>query len=283
MSAGNTNSGYAQTLEAILSEFQLIKLRLDAAGVELPPSCRFSLFEREIHNVIIVRDKNLPPSDVNWPVLIEGFRDTAELKVITSSTQVLTAGIPILRQIFSGTRLPSEDANSIARDKQFELYLASVLERTGFGVALEEPDIRFTYNSEVYSLAAKRIRSPQQIRKRYREAIRQIKRYPHPGFIGISLDPLVRGIGDMNIIAGSPDAMDDAGNTILTKFLQNDLGPQVAHHKDDQIIGLIASLVMPSLLPKRIGLGSVSVLRAIYFQTQGMDICKMIGSNTFDE
>jgi len=281
MSSGITNSGYEQTLEGILDDYQLIKSRIESKGVALNPSCRFSHFEREIQKTIIARNNKLHPSEVNWSLLTEGYRDIAELKLITSSAVVLDTGLPILRQILSGTPLPSEDANSIARDKQFELYLAAILERTGFVVSLEEPDILFSYNSQTYSLAAKRVKSEQQISRRYREAIKQIKKHPYPGFIGISLDYLIRGSGDKNIVAGSPEAMDKAGNDIILSYLKADLGPKIAPYQDGQIIGMVMSLAMPSLLPGSLSFGCISVLRAFYLQDRAMDICKLIGSNTF--
>lgn len=283
MTNGIINSGYNLTLERILSDFQLIRSRLNLVGIELHPSCRFSLFEREIQKTIKIRNSDLPSSEVNWSFIAEGFRDTAELKLITSSSIVLTAGIPILKQILSGTPMPSDDANSMARDKQFELYLAAILERTGFGVSIEEPDIIFTHNFKTYSLAAKRVKSTQQISKRYREAISQIKQYSNPGFIGLSLDYLVRGLGDKNIIAGSPEAMDQAGNEIILSCLENDLGPNISRYKDDQIVGILASLVIPSLLPNNMSFGSIAVLRAIYLHQQALDICRLIGSNTFTD
>lgn len=279
---GLINSGYEQDLENILADLHQIKANLKTNGIMLHPSCRFSIFEREIQKYVQVRDHSMSINDINISILTEGYRDSNELKVITSSKEVFEASIPILKQILKGTPVPSEDANSTARDKQFELYLAAILERTGFNISLEEPDIRFIYKTEEYSLAAKRIRSHQQINRRYREAIKQIKKFPYPGFIGISMDYLVRGPGNLNVIAGSPEAMDDAGNTIMNDSLENILRPVISTNRDDQVIGLVASLVVPSLLPS-FSFGCISNLRAICLLTEGEEICRLIGSNIFNK
>lgn len=281
MSSGITNSGYEQTLEDILDDLHIIRSRFESKGISINPSCRLCLFEREIQKTIIARNLKLPPSDLNWSLLTEGYRDANELKLITSSDCVLDGGVPILRQILGGTVLPSKDNNSIARDKQFELFLAAILERTGFEVSLEEPDIVFTSNSQTYSLAAKRVKSEQKIAKRYREAIQQVKRCDYPGFIGMSLDYLIREDADKNIIAGSSEAMDKAGNNILLSFLMDKLGPKIAPYQDEQVIGLLMSVVLPSFLPASLSFGCVSVLRAFYLQDQATDVCRRIGSNTF--
>lgn len=94
MSSGITNSGYEQTLDTILYDFQLIRSRIESTGIAINPSCRFSHFEREIQKAINVRNNNLHPSNLNWSLLTEGYRDTGELKVITSSSVVLNDGVP---------------------------------------------------------------------------------------------------------------------------------------------------------------------------------------------
>lgn len=280
MSEGITNSGRHIDFNMMLNEFHQIKDNLESMNIQLHPSCRFSLYERELEKAITVRDSNLPPSDIDWVLLTEGFKDGMELKEITSSKKIIQATRPFLTQVLSGALMPSEDANSMARDKQFELYLAAILERIGFEVRLEEPDIKFLHNSQEYSLAAKRIKSANKIRKRYREAIKQIKQFSNPGFIGISLDYLVRGEGDQIVTAGSPVALDEAGKHMMEYGIKDILAPAISSYDDEQVVGLITSLALPALLPYYC-IGFISSLRAIYMAPEAEDICKRIGSYKF--
>lgn len=279
-----THSGYDDTLESIFQQYQAIRSKIIESGIRVHPACRFSLYASEIERAISAQAGKLAIDKIDWVSLAEGWRDIAELRTIVFSPTIFSNSIPFFNSILGGNVTPSDDgANSPARDKQFELYIASILEQIGFLVTLEEPDIRFEHNSQIFSIAAKRVKSEARIRERYLEAVKQIKRYSYPGFVCMSFDYIVRGPNDKLIIAANPSALVEAGETLMNQVLY-EVCPQYLKESDieEQTIGFIASFVMPCLIPSSIpgfNPAFTSQMRALYLQPSGLELCKIIGSH----
>jgi hypothetical protein len=81
-----------------------------------------------------------------------------------------------------------DDRSVVARNTQFELWVAAWLTAGRKPIRPREPDLEMAYRFQWRGLAAKRIRSRRQIGKRIREAAEQVKKASGSGFVAISLD-----------------------------------------------------------------------------------------------
>ena len=201
----------------------------------------------------------------DWEQFTEGNRDTAELAFICDT---LAERFPLelkkwLRLILGGTRLPSQDSDTRSRDKQFELYVASLFAHSGFSISLDEPDVTFEHRAGWFGIAAKRISSLEQIEKRVRQARSQLARNELQGYVALSLDRLVSREGCPQIVSNS-DALDSEGSKqiegLLSKYAPV-IAPLLSHSKCQ---GLIAICVLTAIVresPVHIGIGTVTAQR----------------------
>lgn len=110
-----------------------------------------------------------------------------------------------LGQLMAGPDLViEEDENSSrARNTQFELLLGAWFTCGGTPVRLAEPDVRVVIGAEELGVAAKRIRSRKQIRKRVRKAVDQILKSPGRGFPALCVDGLLDDLDQL----GDPEEL----------------------------------------------------------------------------
>jgi hypothetical protein len=80
------------------------------------------------------------------------------------------------------------DRTIVARNTQFELWVAAWLTAGRKPVRIAEPDIQFAFRFQWCGLAAKRVRAPGQIVRRVRQAAEQVQRNTGTGFIALALD-----------------------------------------------------------------------------------------------
>ena len=197
-------------------------------------------------------------------LLAEGIRDFFEMNVIVKSERVRYDGKKDLQKLFSGSSFPSGDSLQTPRSHQFQLYLAALMDLSGFDITLKEPDFFFQYKSRKYSVAAKRINSPSKIYTRLSEAKKQIKNYGDLGFIAFSIDRVVwdEMNKDTYIVTKNLDVLYSAGETISYDVLRNKFKKAVLDNLDSQVVGHIVSLTIPALIPE---LYSIGVLHNIKF------------------
>jgi hypothetical protein len=97
-----------------------------------------------------------------------------------------------LRDLISGSMDPATDAPSArGRDKQFELFVAAILLRSGLPVALTEPDVLFQFGDAIRSVAAKRLISRRNADRNIKKAADQILSAGHPGYIFVDITRLL--------------------------------------------------------------------------------------------
>jgi hypothetical protein len=77
----------------------------------------------------------------------------------------------------NGADLEEEDANPVARNTQFELYVAAALTAGDLPNVIGEPDIVLRFRNELLGVAAKRVQSMSKLATRGREAVKQICRH----------------------------------------------------------------------------------------------------------
>jgi hypothetical protein len=246
--------------DAVLTRLARVKAALAEHGLSVHPSSRLARLERA-HELFAAKRLG-PASGPSRELfdLLEGSRDFAELALIveqllpTTDAQVLRK----LRLALGGGSLPGEDAKSLARDTQFELYVAAQCRRAGIPTAIREPpDSVITSAGVQLGVAAKRVKTATQVPKRVREGGHQLKRAGLVGIAALSLDQLV-----------PPDDERVAGRTVEElKPLPRDLiHAIVSKHRvaitaaaaGTPVLAVRASLVVVAAVPGENRIGRVS-------------------------
>lgn len=89
----------------------------------------------------------------------------------------------------------AQDTKSVlARNLQFQLWLASWFTAGDKPIRYEEPDLRVAYWFDWHGVAAKRVQSPSKILTRVREAADQVKKRVGHGFIAVAFDNYSPGL-----------------------------------------------------------------------------------------
>ena len=93
-----------------------------------------------------------------------------------------------VRTAFGGAALCRNDANSQSRNIEFELICVALLEKNGIKCIAAEPDLVFEFSGERIGLAAKRLRSKSQIKKRFAEGVKESRKQNIPSPSGNGID-----------------------------------------------------------------------------------------------
>lgn len=240
---------YDCDLDQFLSDSIKIIDELKSDGYRISDSCRFSLFINELSNFIKCGSQ-AEARNFEMTLLSEGFRDFAELNAIFKSKKIRKESKKEIQKIFGGSRQPSEDILTQARDFQFELYLAAIFDLSGFWVEIAEPDFKFEYKGTIYSVAAKRISSESKIQARFSKAKKQIIASGVAGFIAFSIDRIVwdNMKDDCYIITNNPDALYEAGQSTLHQLLKSKIKEAAWKNRDPLVVGHIASFAVPAIV-----------------------------------
>lgn len=168
---------------------------LETLGVRVPPTGRH-------RKAILTLDKwneapdSIDLSDEVLARIMEAHRAAWETFVITFAADDYRAQrrspfVQARLQTMMGGGEIGDGNNTAPRNAQFELYVAAMLHISGLDVRQGEPDLRFLYAGyELVGVAAKRVRSmnPDQVKKRLREARRQIAGTSLRGWIAVNID-----------------------------------------------------------------------------------------------
>jgi hypothetical protein len=247
------NRAHDQDLRKFLSNAKGIVSDLKNDGYRISESCRFCLFIKELSE-FIDNGFGLKERQFDIALLAEGIRDFAELSAIVNSKTLRKKSRKEIQIIFGGSVKPSKDNLTQSRDFQYELYLAAIFDLSGFYVLIDEPDFTFRCEKVTYSVAAKRINSEQKIHARFSKAKSQIKKSGINGFIAFSLDRVVwdKVRNDPYIITSNPDALYNAGQSTLHDLLKTKIKKAAWANRDPLVVGHIASLTIPAILPRLI-------------------------------
>lgn len=233
----------------ILKQIEEIFRVLEEHDIPFNKSSRFYLFYKDYSRLL--ESNNM---EEHFSELLEGMRDFFEIKSIVSSKEILHNSKNELEQLFSGSRLPAEDTNTLARNLQYQLYLASRFSNSGMEINCVEPDFNFEYEGEIYSVAAKRITSRNKLIERIKEAEKQILRHDYDGFIAISLDRLLN-IANPYILTNNPDVLSSATYELLTGIVNELFDAECFESRDKKVKGMIITLGVPCFTPIDLSIG----------------------------
>lgn len=169
--------------------------RLAELGVSIPASNRLELAGKLVRQVlegeVSISSEDRAEvgrlTEAHWTVL---ERYTIA-RVLNPVGDLADLGRKKLRTMLGGPDIAGDEKNSIARDTQFELYVGAMLALGGVSLDLEEPDLTFQYLGTTTGIAAKRVRSPAQLNKRVKGALKQIHTTGKPGFVAVNVDTLI--------------------------------------------------------------------------------------------
>ena len=100
----------------------------------------------------------------------------------------------MLEVMLGGRDVEDGEKNQIARNTQFELWIASLLTMGGAKVNLAEPDVRLLHEGRDVGIAVKRLASPriEALIERVKEAESQIRAHGGDGFVAVNVDSIVK-------------------------------------------------------------------------------------------
>ncbi len=132
----------------------------------------------------------IPPTHPQFETALEAERDMQQLAYILEREHAKSAHAGfkcLLRKVVDDSVLPQDDrGESKGRNTQFELYVAAVCQAAGFlPVDYQEPDVTCTIKGAQFGVAAKRLMSVNQTKKRVPKAARQIEATGVPGVIAL--------------------------------------------------------------------------------------------------
>jgi hypothetical protein len=152
----------------------------------LNPASRFMRMKK------VLSGDTIPYGHRDFPIAAEAERDLQIMGFAVD--QFLHDGADVgfrelFRRAIKDSVLPQQDVkNSEGRDHQFHLYLASVAQAAGLFPEHKEPDVVCTVDGQRFGIAAKRIKSINQLGGHVKYAAeKQIKKSGLPGVIALDL------------------------------------------------------------------------------------------------
>lgn len=190
---------------------------IEVLGVRVPQYGRLREYAKQFAT-ICGAGNGRPPRGLNLERLHRGLLEVAELSLIIEHLAG-DGGVPGLLGVLApamsgGITLGDEKNQSSARDFQFEMLVAALFKRAGYGVALSEPDVIVTTNHGNVGIAAKRPRSQDNLRRLFEDADDQIRRSGYHGIVAIDISFLLlpnnlhipAGDGGRGIVKAAVDA-----------------------------------------------------------------------------
>jgi len=171
--------------------------RLAQFGVPFPAGNRLQRAKALLEDVNAMRIVLTPDDDALLDSVTEAQWTIIEQYIVTRSLgrpgRVLSSlRLRKLEEMLSGADSPDTDRNHLARNTQFELYVAALFTMGDTPVALAEPDLVFDYLGTPCGLAAKRVRSFRQAPRRADEAADQMRAAGLRGIVAVNVDVLLK-------------------------------------------------------------------------------------------
>lgn len=268
--------------EGSLQRIEDALTKLEAAGIKIHKQSRYRKVVSEYEKALTAKASSLSPGHINWNLLAQGQCDATELQVIVSCQKLLEEHPRELQEMVKGSDFPWEDSPSRPRDVQFQLYITAVVSLAGFPVELCEPDLKFWYQQEAYSVAAKRVQRLDRLEERLKEAREQIAKSKIPGFIALGISQIARQETGTLLVA-RPDVLWEAGETISADLVEDRLKKLAHKTYDPCVIGYFVWITIPSVIPRLYSVGFTANFRSIYVAPAGHkcfsvseEICKRV-------
>lgn len=164
-----------------LSLVERLSIALKRVDFQIPENTRFDRYIKKLSNI-----------NADHNVRINAQQEILFLLTGLERISNIHEWMPTIREsIVYEADFPSQNVvNTRGRDSLFEIFIAGRLNATGIKISRGEPDILCYKEGFEFGVAAKRIKSKNQILKRVKDARSQIERSGVPGVIALDLTPL---------------------------------------------------------------------------------------------
>jgi hypothetical protein len=159
---------------------------LSALGLKPNPGSRLMRMLRVLEDT----SGTILPDHPDFETALEADRDMQLLQYVFEQDHAKSRHVGLvrlLRKLVDDSVLPQDDREiSRGRDTQFELFVAAICQAAGFiPVDYLEPDVTCNVQGVQIGIAAKRIKSEVQVKKRIKKAAEQIQASGHVGIIAL--------------------------------------------------------------------------------------------------
>lgn len=202
---------------------EFVRSVVEASGKNVNPSSRIG----RMHSVLC---KSLAPEggiiNVNDPQFLVAREAVKDLQILSfifdnlpeSSHPSLKAK---LRLLIKDSVLPQADeAESQGRDIQHELFVAAVAAAAGMNPQLAEPDVLASIDKLEFGIAAKRIKSLENLENNIRSAANQIHDSGRLGLIAIDIAAAMHPSNDPILRPVTPELFDRAAENLRQGFVR---------------------------------------------------------------
>lgn len=167
--------------------------RFAQLGLDLPAENRLVRAQRLLGEVNALKVPLTPDLPANFRRATEAQWTVFDFYLVARSLG-RDCGAEVLAKVgtaLGGSDLPEQDQNHLARNTEFELVVAAFLTMGSIPVVLDEPDLAIATDLGTLGVAAKRVQTPRKIRRRMREAAKQIERSKRAGLVAINVDSVL--------------------------------------------------------------------------------------------
>ncbi len=169
--------------------------RLRALGVTLKPGNRLDRSRQVASDLASGRLALTGQNTAGRELAAEALRTIWEFALIV---RVIPRDDPPTLQkvqdMVTGAFLTRGDLNTIGRNTQFELFVATQFAIGGVKIFGEEPDLRFMMFEQERGLAVKRVRSMKKLRANVSDGARQLAKNGVDGLIAVNVEPFLDGV-----------------------------------------------------------------------------------------
>ena len=175
-----------------LARYREALIAIEQLGVRISNSCRLRRYE-----ALIQRALDDPRPALEYELVHESafaLREIDEIIEIVDNlpTDLDEATSGLIALVPGGTDNPDDEVSARAREAQYELYLGSILRRSGIPAVHGKPDLVAQHGHRDFCFEAKRPSSPVRLDDRVRTAVHQLRTLPEPGILALSLDQALR-------------------------------------------------------------------------------------------
>lgn len=246
--------------DVVRSRLADVKRILAANNLAFPPGSRFARFE-SLQDLFA--NRLISPAYGKSSVLddlLEGTRDFKELALIVEQLVAPGSSSIVLKKVhdvLGGAPRSRDDTNSLARDTQFELYVAALCQYAGIPVEVREPDIIIKPAGVRLGVAAKRVKSARKVRERVHEGGAQLKRAGLVGIVALNLDELVP-LNDQRLFRDSAEELKPTPRELVNAMVNSQRKAIAIGAASSPVLAVRVSVVAVGAIPTENLIGRVS-------------------------
>jgi hypothetical protein len=233
--------GRPRTPEENLNDLAATLARLEQLGVRVLSASRFRVYERVLQSAAAGRPVDMESRshahlEVSQLVSIGRHLLEQPQPSVLEKLRTMMTGPPVVRDL---------ERHTPERDAQFELVLAGIYMGAGLAVQIEEPDLIVECDDLSIGIAAKRVKSWGQLRKRLDEAREQLARRWRRvtnGVIALDVTSMTNPEGLVSWSGGVPDEQNRAA--VFTSMVRRPIADALSRWDEEGFLPRLACGVL---------------------------------------